>query len=758
MKLQELSKFSAAMQSPGSPTQSRRVRTPFSRGPAAHSSTHGLIARAPSATIARVPDMDPEEYDDSRLYTADLQTIRSSEELKIDTGGRALRVKRGDLSIIQGEVFLCNPIASHLSHLDLIVKRLECVDRRTYDLKVYEADVLERFKGHPNLTNLYSYWSEKPLHPYTYKTLILLMEYGSNKDMFTTVVQNPVRPSPNRCLVFAADLLKGLVALHNCNIIHGRVKPSSIYLHRDGRAILGEFGRTELDSARQTHQLFSKVLIGEAISHTLVYWAPELLTLKKYGKEIDIWALGVSLYQLATGQHPFDTTNENTFRDDALTVNVNWGPLADEPGHRLLGSVIRGCLQLDPEERLSAADALKLVQVPFAVKIQRAWRRYRWRRNWQAFRSSTVTIQSYWRMALERRKYKTMLNNRRENSARTILAWWRGSEVRGTMGGVREAIHQCQANIQARRTVVAFQQIRGAITKAAAHGRGLLMRNWFKKYRSMRNELVGRLLSVQAMVHEYNKLFVEFEKAVLSKTKTYPVKLERLRSFEHFELTQAGDDTEGCLPQLQSAAERLTSLQSENEDLRARLARYEVMESERQEEDSMLRERLGSKYQEMDPMIDALKENLHRIELQCRQAVPLNVAIAHEYQYSRWERHHEPENRVENVLDDDERQYRALQPSIDLSLEGSSRCFVSEVSICPGDCGPSACEVYVAAEPERYVLVNTFPCNRDGVQTFPLSGEQTDIVQVRLRFPQNIRGGNIVSIRHVGIRGLVLTE
>jgi serine/threonine protein kinase len=53
--------------------------------------------------------------------------------------------------------------------------------------------------------------------------------------------------------------------------------------------------------------------------------------LDKYGKAADMWALGVTLYELVTGKHPFNTTDEGAFRDDALTGNVDWAPLEPYP-------------------------------------------------------------------------------------------------------------------------------------------------------------------------------------------------------------------------------------------------------------------------------------------------------------------------------------------------------------------------------------------------------------------------------------------
>lgn len=105
-----------------------------------------------------------------------------------------------------------------------------------------------RFRGHPNIISLFSYWSEKPSSPYQFKTLVALFEEGLHGDMLKSVVLNPVRPSNRLATKFLCDISKGLSSLHNCNIIHGSVKPSSIYLSSDNTAMLGELGRMELDA------------------------------------------------------------------------------------------------------------------------------------------------------------------------------------------------------------------------------------------------------------------------------------------------------------------------------------------------------------------------------------------------------------------------------------------------------------------------------------------------------------------------------
>jgi hypothetical protein len=93
-------------------------------------------------------------------------------------------------------------------------------------------------------------------------------------------------------------------------------------------------------------------------------------------------------------------------------------------------------------------------------------------------------------------------------------------------------------------------------------------------------------------------------------------------------------------------------------------------------------------------------------------------------------------------------------PLFSLPLPLPKVCFVSAVELYPGDCGPSECEVYVSNVPDKWTLINTYTCTREEKQTFMLPGEQL-CKYIRLRFPSNVRGGNIVTINKVRLQGMV---
>jgi len=621
-------------------------------------------------------------------------------------------------------------------------------------MKVYEADTLARFQGHPNIVSLYSYWAEKPSSHYVFKTLVLLMEEGIAGDLLRTVILNhKQRPKIRLCLRYLCDMCKGLIAIHNCNIIHGRIKPSSMYLDANNTLMLGEFGKTELDSARQTHQLFSKVLIREATPRTLVYWAPELLKLESYGKAIDMWALGVTFYQLVTGQHPFDVTDENKFRDQALTASVNWEPL-QKPEFARCRTIIENLIRVDPNERWTANEVLVFAQHDFAVDIQATYRGHLDRKEYNRMYQAASLVKACLRGFCQRVKYWKQRTERRLEAAQTIQKSYRGYQARKEYDHERALLLRCQACVLAWQGRRAYLQYRKDTVTCQSFVRRYLARNWFKKVREQRKILEAKLLTVQTMVAKYAQSFDQFSE--LLGGQDLPKSLQHLASFEDFELAQPPPEYGAvvCLPKLRAASSKIAGLEQDVKKLQERCVELEGADARKREEDERLREELGSKYEELDPMIEALKKSLKRVEEACKRAMPLPIKIQHPYQYSKWDAVHEPYNVVENVLKDDDTVYRALSPAIDLALCNGSLCFVSEVEICPGECGPAHVEVYTSNVLDKWVFVKSFKCTREPVQSFRLPGEQL-CKYLRFKMEQNVRGGNIVSVRCVRVKGLV---
>ena len=106
---------------------------------------------------------------------------------------------------------------------------------------------------------------------------------------------------PEMCRLFLIDMLQALYYCHNIvKIIHPDIKPDNIMVNHNNEAVLIDFGVSALLEDKKQDP--SKQTVG-----TFQYFAPEMFKKKeekKLGAAVDIWALGVTMYYMLTGQHP----------------------------------------------------------------------------------------------------------------------------------------------------------------------------------------------------------------------------------------------------------------------------------------------------------------------------------------------------------------------------------------------------------------------------------------------------------------------
>jgi serine/threonine protein kinase/tetratricopeptide (TPR) repeat protein len=149
----------------------------------------------------------------------------------------------------------------------------------------------------------------------------------------------------------AIGVCEGLAEAHRAGIIHRDIKPSNIVLDSQGRPKLLDFG---LVSVRDVRGLTRS---GAAVG-TLGYVAPEVLHGQKAGARSDIFAVGVLMYELLTGQQPFRKETE------AATINAvlnhrqpsvsRLRPEVPEP----LDAIVSRAMAKDPDQRYPDVDAL----------------------------------------------------------------------------------------------------------------------------------------------------------------------------------------------------------------------------------------------------------------------------------------------------------------------------------------------------------------------------------------------------------------
>ncbi len=196
--------------------------------------------------------------------------------------------------------------------------------------------------AHPNAVTLYD------IIPATSEddAVYLIMEYIDGATLAQVISRDGPLSEP-RTAGIALQLLSVLEAAHVLGIVHRDIKPANIMITADGRVKLTDFGIA--------HVVGGTRLTGSGVIGTPAYMAPEQLQGLDLTPAVDLWALGVTLYDATAGRNPFDRkTTAATFH--AILMAELPAPACGPP----VGTVLTGLLVRDPAQRITIAQARRL--------------------------------------------------------------------------------------------------------------------------------------------------------------------------------------------------------------------------------------------------------------------------------------------------------------------------------------------------------------------------------------------------------------
>lgn len=130
----------------------------------------------------------------------------------------------------------------------------------------------------------------------------IVMEFIDGQSLDAVLRAHPETPVHER-VRWVVEASLALAAAHDRQIIHRDVKPANIMLTREGTIRIVDFGvaRRREDDAR--------MLTGDAIVGTINYLSPEQIQGEPFDHRCDVWAMGVTLYQLLSAKFPFEGTS-----------------------------------------------------------------------------------------------------------------------------------------------------------------------------------------------------------------------------------------------------------------------------------------------------------------------------------------------------------------------------------------------------------------------------------------------------------------
>jgi eukaryotic-like serine/threonine-protein kinase len=217
------------------------------------------------------------------------------------------------------------------------------------ELFIKEARVVGQL-SHPAIVALHDMGVEE-----SSSTPYLVMEYIEGQPLERILDKGSV-PFP-RAAAWTAEVAVALAVAHRKGVIHGDVKPANILISEEGRVKLTDFGMARLAS-RDTKD---SPLLG-----TPAYWCPEQVLGKPQDARSDIFSLGVVLYEMITGNRPFDSDSLQGICSRIMSSSPLPPSHANPSLPAGLNELVASCLEKDPARRRASADDLADDLYPFA--------------------------------------------------------------------------------------------------------------------------------------------------------------------------------------------------------------------------------------------------------------------------------------------------------------------------------------------------------------------------------------------------------
>jgi len=227
------------------------------------------------------------------------------------------------------------------------------------DLSSLDADRLLRFEqeakaaaslNHPNILSVYQMGTYGHI-PY------LVSELLEGRTLTETIRRSPL--PARKAIEYGVQIARGLAAAHEKGIVHRDLKPDNIFLTKDGRIKILDFGLAKLIQPKDSLASVAPTITMPGIAMgTVGYMSPEQVRGLSIDHRTDIFAFGAILYEMLVGKRMFARpTSADTM---SAILNDEFPAVSEFPPDTptSLERVVRRCLEKNAEQRFQSASDL----------------------------------------------------------------------------------------------------------------------------------------------------------------------------------------------------------------------------------------------------------------------------------------------------------------------------------------------------------------------------------------------------------------
>jgi len=250
---------------------------------------------------------------------------------------------KGNFSVVKLGV---NRTTGEPCAIKILSKRKFWSDPKTKDQIVREVEILEKIQ-HPNCVQYKGLFEGE-------KYIYIVLEYAAGGELFHKI-ENGVSETEAKNLF--TQMLNGVNYLHTHGIAHRDLKPENILIDTEGNIKISDFGLARFNASQM-----------QSLCGTPQYVAPEVIRLGMagmgapptgYGRGVDMWSLGVSLYHMLTSELPFIESDRLALFHKIESGQYEfpaelWSEISEEAK-----DLVRRLLDTNPKTRITAEQALR---------------------------------------------------------------------------------------------------------------------------------------------------------------------------------------------------------------------------------------------------------------------------------------------------------------------------------------------------------------------------------------------------------------